>query len=122
MNHQLSVLVQVDLHGRYVCLLVTGCLTEASHEALRPVIHGIRNFHPGIRISVDLTRADHVEATAVHLLRSALDHHHTTHPTGPVELILPDPLPNHVATSATADAPAHARTAPRTGFTALAPA
>ncbi len=29
MDHRLAVLVQVDLHGAYVRLVVTGCLTEA---------------------------------------------------------------------------------------------
>ncbi|GEO92305.1 MULTISPECIES: hypothetical protein [Kocuria] len=96
MDHQLSVLVQVDLDGRYVCLLVTGCLTEASQQALSPVVARARTLLPPVIVSVDLTSAAHVEAPAVDLLRWALDHDECPHEvTSPVQILTPAELPDH---------------------------
>lgn len=105
MDHKLSVLVQTDLDGRSVCLLVT----EASQQVLSPLIR--RTLAPAVTNGVDLTAADHVEAAAVDLLRWALDHDRTVRGGNPVELLTPAELPNHPPVPAPA-----ARTRPRTTF------
>ena len=74
MDRKLSVLVQIDLDGRGLCLVVTGCLTERNHHVLHPVIRRARTLLPPMTVTVDLTGAEHVEATAVDLLRWATDH------------------------------------------------
>jgi hypothetical protein len=95
MDHKLSVLVQVDLDGAYVRLAVTGCLTEANQHVLHPLIRRARTLIPPVTVNVDLTAAGHVEATAVELLRWAIDHDEILDGTGPVELLVPNGLPAH---------------------------
>jgi hypothetical protein len=89
MDHKLSVLVQVDLDGRYVRLVGTGCLTEANQHVLYPLVRRARTLVPPVTVSIDLTGAGHVEAIAVDLLRWAVDHEETMAGDGPVELLLP---------------------------------
>ncbi|MUN62500.1 hypothetical protein GMA12_05000 [Kocuria sediminis] len=95
MDHKLSVLVQVDLDGRYVRLLVTGCLTEANQHALHPLIRRARTLIPPVTVSVDLTAAEHVEGNAVGQLRTAVHDDPTLEGTSPVELLLSGVLPEH---------------------------
>ena len=95
MDHKLSVLVQVDLHGAYVRLVVTGCVTEANQHVLHPVVARARTLIPPVAVSVDLTGADHVEAGAVELLRWAVEHDATARGTGPGEVLVPARLPDH---------------------------
>ncbi|MFF0945164.1 hypothetical protein ACFYE2_13185 [Kocuria sp. CPCC 205300] len=95
MDHKLSVLVQIDLDGRYVRLVVTGCLTEANQHVLYPLVRRVRTLVPPVTISIDLTGAGHVEAIAVDLLRWAVDHEETVAGPGPVQLLLPGGLPGH---------------------------
>ena len=95
MDHKLSVLVQVDLDGAYVRLVVTGCLTEANQHVLHPLIHRARMLIPPVTVSIDLTAAVHIGAAAVDLLRWAVDHDETLPGAGPVELLVPDGLPEH---------------------------
>lgn len=95
MDHKLSVLVQIDLHGAYVRLAVTGCLTEANQHVLHPLIRRARALIPPVAVSIDLTAATHVEAIGVDLLRWAIDHDETLGEAGPVSLALPDAFPEH---------------------------
>ncbi|PLC11019.1 hypothetical protein AUQ48_00565 [Kocuria flava] len=95
MHHKLSVLVQVDLDGRTVRLVVTGCLTELNHRALAPLLRRARGLVPGIRVSVDLAAAHHVEAAAVDLLRWTSEHEEAVRGTPPVAFVLPEELPVH---------------------------
>lgn len=95
MHHKMSVLVQVDLDGRHVRLVVTGCVTEVNHRALCPLIRRARNLVPGTTVVVDLTSAHHVESTAVDLLRWATEHEDAVRGTPPVEFPLPAELPDH---------------------------
>ena len=95
MHHKLSVLVQVDLDGRHVRLVVTGCLTEVNHRALCPVVRRARTLVPGIAVIVDATSAHHVEPAAVDLLRWAAEHDDAVEGTQPVEFVLPSELPVH---------------------------
>lgn len=95
MDHKLSVLVQVDLHGSDVRLVVTGCVTKANQHVLHPMIARARTLIPPVAVSVDLTGAGHVEAIAVDLLRWALEHDNTTAETGPVSVLAPARLPDH---------------------------
>ncbi|MEX5256010.1 hypothetical protein [Kocuria arenosa] len=95
MDHKLSVLVQVDLDGAYLRLVVTGCLTEANQHVLYPLVRRARTLIPPVTVSVDLTAAGHVEAIAVDLLRWAMDHDESLEGCSPVELLVPDALPTH---------------------------
>ena len=100
MNPKLSVTVQVDLDGRNVTVLVTGCLTEASQWALHPLIRRARTLTPGVRVTVDLNGAQHIEAAGIDLLRWTLDHDAPLPRQGPVTLVVPDPLPAHPVATA----------------------
>ncbi|MEX5270412.1 hypothetical protein [Kocuria sabuli] len=95
MDHHAAVLVQVDPLSASVRLVVSGCLTEDNQQAVRPFIVRARTLIPPATVTVDLTGADHVEATAVDLLRWTLDEDAMLEGSGPVELLLPDPLPGH---------------------------
>jgi len=92
-HHKLSVLVQIDLHGAYVRLVVTGCVTEANQHALHPVIARTRTLMPPVTVTVDLTGAAHVEAGAVESLRRALEQDGTVPGAGAVEVVASDQLP-----------------------------
>ena len=89
MDHKLSVLVQVDLDGAYLRLVVTGCLTEANQHALPPLIRRARTLLPPVTVSIDLTAAEHVEAIAVDLLRWTVDHDEAMDGGSPVEVLVP---------------------------------
>ena len=95
MDHKLSVLVQVDLDGAYLRLVVTGCLTEPNQHVLYPLVRRARTLIPPVTVSVDLTATRHVEAIAVDLLRWAMDHDESLDGCSPVELLVPDALPTH---------------------------
>ncbi|MEX5266039.1 hypothetical protein [Kocuria sp. CPCC 205231] len=95
MDHKLSVLVQIDLHGAYVRLIVTGRLTEANQHALHPLVARARTLIPPVTVSIDLTGAEHVETGAVDLLRWALEHLDTADGTGPVEVLTATDPPAH---------------------------
>ncbi|MFE7628870.1 hypothetical protein [Kocuria sp. NPDC057446] len=95
MDHKLSVLVQIDLDGRYVRLLVTGCVTEANQHVLYPLVHRARTLIPPVKVTLDLTCAQHVEAPAVDLLRWALDQDDRDSNTSPVEVLTGEELPHH---------------------------
>ena len=73
MKHTLSVLVEIDLDGTYVRLLVTGCLTEANQHVLHPLIGRARTLTAAAHVKVDLDSVQHLEPTAVALLRAAVD-------------------------------------------------
>lgn len=96
MEHKLSVLVQVDLDGSYVRLVVTGCVTEASQQALYPLVRRARRLIPPVTVTVDLTGAEHVEAAGVDLLRWALDHDTTIGGASPVQVLTSAELPAHL--------------------------
>lgn len=89
MSHKLSVTVQIDLDGKSVRIVVTGCVTEASQRALPPLIRRARNLTPGVQVTVDLSGAQHIEASGVDLLRWAIDHDRPLR--GPVQLLVPAP-------------------------------
>lgn len=115
MDHRLSVLVQIDLDGRHVRLIVTGRLTETNQRALYPVIHRARTLTSTTEVLVDLTCAEHLEATAVDLLSWEIDHGDLSTSGGPVDLALPAPaVAPLIASSAGVatlirSAPAHGR-------------
>ena len=95
MDPKLSVLVQIDLDGAYVRLVVTGCLTEANQHVLYPLVRRARTLIPPVTVHVDLTAAAHVEPAAVDLLRWGIDHDETLDGASPVELLVPNGLPTH---------------------------
>jgi len=93
MDHQLSVVVQVDTDARYVHLVVTGCLTELNHCGLPPLVRRARTLVPGGTVNVDLTAAHHVEPAAVQLLQCAVDHDHAREPGATVRVLThPEPF------------------------------
>jgi hypothetical protein len=91
-THKLSVTVPVDLDGRTIRVLATGCLTVASQRALHPLIRRARTLTPGIHVTVDCTGVHHVEPTGVELLRAAVDHDEGSDGLRPVEFLFSDPL------------------------------
>ena len=91
-DHKLSVLVQIDLDGRGVRLVVTGCLTERNHHVLHPVIRRTRTLVPPVTVTVDLIATEHIEAIAVDLLRWATDHDKNL---SSVKILTPALLPEH---------------------------
>ncbi|MFF0989292.1 hypothetical protein [Kocuria nitroreducens] len=97
MHHKPSVLVQVDLDGRHIRLVVSGCVTELNHRALCPLVRRARTLVPGIAVVVDLTTAHHVEPAAVDLLRWAAEHEDAVRGTPAVDFVLPAELPGHGA-------------------------
>lgn len=97
MQHKISVLVQIDLHSAYIRLVVTGCLTVDSQQALCPLIRRARTLIPPVAVTVDLTGATHLEAAAVDRLRGDLNQEKALDGTGPVHLVVPDTLPPHPA-------------------------
>lgn len=74
MQRKISVLVEVDLDGRYVRVSVTGALTEVNQQALYPVLRRARTTLPAARVSVDLGCVHEFEPAAVDLLRWAVEH------------------------------------------------
>lgn len=89
MGELLSVVVQIDLHGADVRLVVTGTVTDATQRVLHPLMDRARSILPGAMVWVDLTGADRVETTAVELLQSALQHDHPDSGAGSVKILTP---------------------------------
>lgn len=83
---RLSVLVQIDLNGRTVTLLVTGDVTLTNQKALPPLVARARTVFPEATITLDLSAGHLVEPLALELLER-----HLTHPalSGPPVLISP---------------------------------
>ena len=88
---KLSVLVRVDLDGRRLRLIVTGCLSAANQQALHPVIERARTLTPAAEVLVDLTAGGPPEPAAVALLRAGIDQQCRDRPGGRVKLVLPEP-------------------------------
>ena len=90
MSPKLSVAVQVDLDGRHVTLRVTaGALTVLSQQGLHAVIGRARTLTPATTVTVDLSTLSRVEASAVGLLRQALEDPGRTGRGGVVRLVMP---------------------------------
>ncbi|HST71323.1 MULTISPECIES: hypothetical protein [Kocuria] len=89
MKHTMSVLVQVDLDGTYVHILVTGCLTAANQHVLHPVIGRARALTPEVHVEVDLDSVRHLEPTAVTSLRAAIDREEIFPGRGEVTIAVP---------------------------------
>jgi ABC-type transporter Mla MlaB component len=73
-QRKLSVLVEVDLDGRYVRVSVTGGLTRTNQQGLHPVLRRARTTLPAARVSVDLSCVHELEPAALDLLREAVEH------------------------------------------------
>lgn len=90
MSPKLSVAVQVDLDGRHVTLRVTaGALTVLSQQGLHAVIGRARTLTPATTVTVYLSTLSRVEASAVGLLRQALEDPGRTGRGGVVRLVMP---------------------------------
>lgn len=61
MEHQLRVLVRLDIDQSSARLEVTGCLTGTNYRALIPIIRRAGSLVSGLGVIVDLNRARHIE-------------------------------------------------------------
>lgn len=86
----ISVVAEIDICGKHVRLIVTGRLTEETQQALHPLIRRARALSPVTRVVVDLTGAEHIEASAVQSLTENSCQYHTGHPSQQVRLTLPE--------------------------------
>lgn len=68
MDHELRVLVRLDIDATSAVLEVNGCLTEKSCQALLPVIRRAGSLIPGLDVIVDLSHARYIEASALDIL------------------------------------------------------
>lgn len=121
MEPKIAVVVQVDLDGRQVRVVVTGVVTEINQRGLCPVIGRARRLVPGIRVVADLSGADSVEPTAVDLLRWSAEHEDPVVGAPPVEFRLTGPGAAPVTSAADIlqdEAPSPVRIAPRTRISA----
>lgn len=98
MQRKISVLVEVDLDGRYVRVSATGALTRTNQQALHPVLRRARATLPAARVSVDLSCVHELEPSAVDLLRRAVDHDEELGEA--VEILAPEAEPAEPAAAA----------------------
>ena len=88
MHPRLSVLVQIDLNGHAVALVVTGDITLTNQKALPPLVARARTVFPEATITLDLSAGHLVEPLAVELLER-----HLTHPApGGPPVVLRSPV------------------------------
>lgn len=68
MDHKLRVIVRLDIDATSVFLEVNGCLTDKSCHALLPVIRRAGSLIQGLNVVVDLSRARHIDTSALEIL------------------------------------------------------
>ncbi|WP_192476576.1 hypothetical protein [Arthrobacter sp. AET 35A] len=69
MTHKLNVLVRLDINRTQAIVQINGCLTEANHQALFPLIRRTRSLlADGLAVTVELSAAQHIDVAALHLL------------------------------------------------------
>jgi hypothetical protein len=94
MPHKLSLLVKFDAHPITAVLVVEGCLTIDNCRVLLPVIRRVRAVVEGMTVTVDLTAAKHIEASAIRILEQSLPMNAPgTREAGEVLMNLPAVLP-----------------------------
>ncbi len=71
MAHKLRLLVKIDTNPSTATLAVTGCLTEENCLALVPIIRRLRALVDGMGVTVDLSTAKHIDASAVRTVEQA---------------------------------------------------
>jgi hypothetical protein len=71
MAHRLRLLVKIDTNPSTATLAVTGCLTKENCQALLPIIRRLHALVDGMGVTVDLSTAKHIEASAVHMVEQA---------------------------------------------------
>ena len=91
MDHKISVTVHVDLDGRNVRIVVTGCLTEFSQRALHLLIRRARTLTSNVQVTVDLSEVRHVEPLGLALLRQAVDQDEAVGTRSPLHLVVAEP-------------------------------
>ncbi len=62
MEHQLKVVVRLDIDQNSARLDVTGCLTDANYKALFPIIRRAASLVNGLGVVVDLKHARHIDS------------------------------------------------------------
>lgn len=87
MRKKLSVLVQIDLDGRRVTLVVTGSLTAANQQVLPPLVARARIAFPEAEVTVDLQGTHQAESSVIDILRWSLEAAQPA--TGPVQITAP---------------------------------
>ena len=68
MNHKLNVLIRLDIDHTQAIVQVNGCLTDAGHQALFPLIRRTRSLANGLAVIVDTTGAQHIDVAGLHYL------------------------------------------------------
>ena len=95
MAHKLRLLVKIDTTPSSATLAVTGCLTDENCLALLPIIRRLRALVNGMSVTVDLSTAKHIEASAVRTIEQADPSDDLGDPDkGKVCIILPADLPS----------------------------
>ena len=90
MAHKLRLLVKIDTNPSTATLAVTGCLTEENCLALLPIIRRLRALVDGMGVTVDLSTAKHIDASAVRTVEQA----GPAQDEGEICIILPADLPS----------------------------
>jgi len=73
MSHKISILIRADVGRDAIEIYISGCLTEDTRHVLAPQIVKAGTLDPSAPILVDLTQAQHVDSTALDLLRSTVE-------------------------------------------------
>jgi anti-anti-sigma regulatory factor len=71
MNYKLRALIKIDLEDRSAGIHVTGCFTSTNYRALVPVIRRAYALPGHPEVTVDISRAKHVDPSAAALLEAA---------------------------------------------------
>ncbi|MEX5300766.1 hypothetical protein [Kocuria sabuli] len=100
MQRKISVLVEVDLDGRYVHVHVTGALTAVNQQGLHPVLRRARTMLPAATVSLDLTCVRELDPRALELLRRTVEHEPGL--DGAVQIRVPQEAPAGAAATALA--------------------
>jgi ABC-type transporter Mla MlaB component len=71
MDHKLRITVRLEMDSPTTVLVLTGCLTAESCLALFPIIGRAASLIGRQSVTVDLSRARHIEAAALTMLQNS---------------------------------------------------
>ncbi|GEO94127.1 hypothetical protein ACT4S2_14760 [Kocuria turfanensis] len=98
MQRKISVLVEVDLDGRYVRVDVTGAVTAVNQQGLHPVLRRARTMLPAATVRLDLSCVRDLDPHALDLLREAVEQDPGLGDA--VEILAPERIPSGAAATA----------------------
>jgi hypothetical protein len=67
-DHKLQAVVRLDVTSTGAVIEITGCLTDGGAGSLGALIRRTEALSGGMPVIVDLTRAGHIDSTALELL------------------------------------------------------